>query len=797
MVVRFPWAIIGVTLVATIAVSAFIPTIVADPSPEDMIASFEGQDTIRDAFQADFGNTDQITLLVIQSHDVLSRTTLEYVHRLTEHFRTEPFVSRVESLTAMPIPKPEAEDDPSLTLDALENEPEEDLPQDVLDAMLTLVDADPSRFPGGLAMVSDKRAELQPKPAVEGEHVTDADVAALRSALAEMPLVVGRLVDEEHHTTVVALALPTQSRERREAVAKVDAWLDAHAPPSGVTLLRGGLPHVRAGLVAMMRRDNRVLLPLTLVVCLLLLLASFRSFTATLLPLVTVGVSAAFTVGGMAIAHEPMTVLTNVIPPLLIIIGISDSIHLIGRFREELRERPGDRAGALHSTVKNLTTACFLTSLTTAIGIGSLVVSHTPAFRRFAVVASLGVMLAYVVTILFLPAALAKAKGPGPARPPRTEVLERSLAGLTVWVVRRPWRVLGITALIAGGAVFVSRGLSVDHALMDQFDANDPIARVTRVLEDRLEGVRPLEVSLQADDAAVFSDPSTVARIDRIERWTAEQPGILGVSTYTDVLHEVWSRLAGDPAARSDRLRTREQIDALFDLLRRSEHDPLSRFLASNGRHARMRIMVADVGAKHTMSFVDRLSPRLAHLEENGIRVTLTGEAYTGSVGTSAIVSDLVGSLSIAVVVIFVVLALLFRSIRLGLLSIPPNAIPLVGTTAWMVIRGIPLNLATAIIFSISIGLAVDGTIHVLARFREEKARGLVRSVALVRAARGTGRAIVVTCVTLMLGFGVLLLSSFVPVRHFGELIAVTAGLCLASTIVVQPALLRVGTKHE
>ena len=137
-------------------------------------------------------------------------------------------------------------------------------------------------------------------------------------------------------------------------------------------------------------------------------------------------------------------------------------------------------------------------------------------------------------------------------------------------------------------------------------------------------------------------------------------------------------------------------------------------------------------------------------------------------------------------------LVVLFGSWRLGLLSIPPNVIPLIGTMAWMAARGIQLNAATVIVFSISLGLAVDGSIHVLARYREEIASGIGRNAALIQATRHTGRAVVVSCVTLMLGFGVMLLSSFVPVRRFGELIAVTVGMCLISTLVVQPALLRV-----
>ncbi len=150
------------------------------------------------------------------------------------------------------------------------------------------------------------------------------------------------------------------------------------------------------------------------------------------------------------------------------------------------------------------------------------------------------------------------------------------------------------------------------------------------------------------------------------------------------------------------------------------------------------------------------------------------------------------GSLALSALVIFVMIALLFRSARLGLLSIPPNIVPQVGTVAWMVLRGIPLNASTAIVFSVAIGVSVDLTIHGFARLIEEEERGLLRRAAILRSARGTGRAVVVSCATLILGFAVLLFSSFVPVRQFGELIAAALTFSLLATLVFQPALLMV-----
>jgi predicted RND superfamily exporter protein len=229
-------------------------------------------------------------------------------------------------------------------------------------------------------------------------------------------------------------------------------------------------------------------------------------------------------------------------------------------------------------------------------------------------------------------------------------------------------------------------------------------------------------------------------------------------------------------------------------MMSQRDSSPLSDWLTEDGTKARIQFKLRDIGAKATLRFLDDLKREMETKLGNDatVEVSFTGEAYTGSLGQVAVVSDLTGSLLLAVVVIFLLLAFFFRSIRFGLLSIPPNLIPLVATMAYMVWREIPLNVSTVIIFSVSLGLAVNATIHVLARFREEMRTGIGREASLVRAMRSTGRAIVISCFTLMAGFGVLLASSFVPVRIFGELFAVTFAGCLIATLVVLPPLLRV-----
>ena len=399
-----------------------------------------------------------------------------------------------------------------------------------------------------------------------------------------------------------------------------------------------------------------------------------------------------------------------------------------------------------------------------------------------------------MITITFLPAILTWAKPPRETSTHQWEGwIEGAIVKLTTGVLKQPWIILvaatGFVAVCAWGASHVI----VDHALLDQFDESDPVYTTTRLLEDKLDGVRPLEIVLEGENEDALFQPELLASVQQVKEWAAARPEVIRAMGYDDLLHESLALIADDPAVREEPFRSARQAAGLATMVSQRDPNPLSSWLSPDETRARVQIKVRDIGAQATISFIEELEQQFDNLlKPHGIDYALTGEAYTGSRGQEAVVSDLLGSLAVAVVIIFLLLAILLRSVRLGLISIPPNLIPLIATMAYMVWRGIPLNIGTVIIYSISLGLAVDGTIHVLARFREEVRRGRHSKEALIRAARGTGRAIVVSLVTLMAGFGVMVLSSFVPVQHFAELIAVTAAGCFFGTLIVLPALLHV-----
>jgi uncharacterized protein len=802
--------LLGVAGLLTVVAAAALPRISADPSPRALLASADDSaERVANEFRGHFGSTDNVIALVVESRpSVLNARALGYLHLLGEQIAKLPSVERLDSVTRMPFPKRASEDE-EVTLDSLEKAPPPDPTQDdpkLLGALSDVVAAAPEVFPMGLSSLSEKTAGMQNlAPLISSATPSDAEVSALREAVEATPVLRGRLVSRSGEQALLAVTLDDaliSHRALSDAVAKILHVVDANAAPEGVRVYATGLPVLRTAIVDSMQRDQRVLTPATLGVSLLMLVLAFRWWAAVALPLLKVALTSLWVIGGMALFGVKINVINNIIPALLIIMGLTDSIHLVSRYvYDYARVRDSDKA--LSNTIGAIGEACFGTASTTAAGLFALYVSKTRMLAEFGIVGGIGVMVAYLDTVVFLPAMLRGLVPPAKEAKHELEALkpgrlERWLSRLTLRILQHPWWVLGASIAFSVIATVTSLDLRVDSALLDQFRRGDPMYVATELLEREFEGVRPLEISLASKEAGRFYEPDTLKKLAEVGSFIQHQPGVLTVTDPSLPFVQAWSALSGAERGKTvpiaEALRTRPQIEGMAYALNKRKPSPVAALVTSDGKHARIRVRLKDNGSRATLALVDHINAQLnqALPKDGSISYAFTGDAYLSSHGLDAVVSDLTGSLGVAVITILVLVFFSFRSLPYTLMLIPPNVIPMVLVMAWMVWRDIPLNAATAIIFSVSIGITVDAGIHFLARLREELAEELLLTTAIMRSVRGTGRAIVVACVTLVLGFSVLLLSNFVPVQRFAELIAISIASCLVSTLVVLPALLAV-----
>ena len=796
-----------VTLLAALQ----IPRLQADFTPSDLFARVPEEEALAQQFRSTFGNTDNVLLLVVQSEDLLTDTSLQYIHDLANALQQQPFAARVSALTRLPLPvqrQPETASstgDTPIVVAAWQSiaQPLHASASLFAQALGTTVPS-PMPPPDALWRLSSGEAIITVQPAVSGPRVTPDDIQNLRVAIERSGLLRGQLISEDLRTTLVAVQFSGEydrAAEIEQAVRDAREVVAALQTPDGLSVSWAGLPYLRTALVERMRRDQSILMPASIGVCVLILLMAFRWLPGILLPIIAVGMTATQLVGGMAIVGEKFNILNNIIPLLIIIIGISDSIHIISRYGEELRDGKEPRQAAT-DTLSTMAAACFMTSVTTALGFATLVVSHTALLQRFGLVAAAGVMLAFLITVTFIPAALTFIKKPPAGSGAATEGrFEDTVEAITRYVMARPGPSLIVSALLLGGAAWLSTGVKVDAAVLDQFHQSDDIWISTHLLEEELSGFRPLEVYLTADSPDRFSDPRVLDAMDELAEWAQRQEGVLQTGSFLDYLREARAMITGDFSrdARQQPFASSDDVTRYLAVFGDNPDSPLRSWLSPDRTQARLNLAIVDFGARRTIALANELQSQIQHIFSDlpGIDIRLTGDAYTSSRGLQSVIGDLASSLGLATVLIFLFMTLLFRNLKLGLISIPPNVLPLVFTLAAMALLDIPLNAATVIIFSISIGLAVDGTIHLLARLQEERRAGHNMENAMARSARGAGKAIVLTCFSLMLGFSVMLLSAFVPVQRFGLLIGISMFSCLVATLLVLPALIRVAWRHE
>ncbi len=639
------------------------------------------------------------------------------------------------------------------------------------------------------------------------QPVDDGVSEESRTALRAASLVTGQLISRDFRLVAVGVRLKPGVQDIEDvsaAVAAVRAWTEANPPPAGYALFFSGVPNLRVKVVEDLRSEQLTQLPITGFVFLVVLFVLFRRPSGVLLPLIAAGVAIVWTVAAMVVLRQHVHVINTMLPTLLFVIGMSDCVHIVTRYAEEHAATPADPVGALTRTIQHMGLACLLTSGTTAIGFLSLVVARSELLQSFGWQAALGCMLLYVSVIVFLGATLPLLK---PARRGALEsdspgfiekAVDRMARAVTAW----PKVTLALGLGIMAGCVAIGVGVDIDSYLMETYGEDHEQVRNMRLVERELGGFLPVEIEVAASEPGAFREPGHYRKIHELQAFAAQQDGVLLARSYVDFHQELRANLTGDPGQRAilpaDDETGRRQIFQIQEVIGNGPSLGFDAFMAGRFDRARVLIRVEDMGSRRMLALVSRLDRKAAEVfAGTGATVRFGGEAYAASSGIDVFIRDLAWSLLAAIVVIFLLMGTLFRSVRLGLISILPNIGPLVVTMGYIGVRGYDLNVTNVVIFAVGLGLAVNDTIHFLTRFREELETDSDVQRAILAAFRGAGRAIVLTTVLLVLGLGVLLTSEFVPSQRFAELVTVTLAGALVGDLLVLPALLMLFWKTD
>ena len=642
-------------------------------------------------------------------------------------------------------------------------------------------------------------------------QIDEAIAEGARSTFESLPLIRDGLLSDDNRLAGIPLFLDPAARDidsLRSIVGNLKEATLRRPPPPDYVVRLSGLPVISVEIVDDLAKDQATLIPLAGISYLIVLGMMFRKVSGALLPLAAVGISLSWTMATFVATGETFNLVTNVLPALLLIIGVSSSVQIVSCYAEE-STRTLDSAHAAYQTIVKMTPACLLAALTTAIGFASLATAHSIVLRHFGWQAAIGVAYQYVGTLIFLGTLLRF------FAPPRIIDLDdrkpgwitRAVTAAGYAVARHPKLTMaGALAVIALSCWSGSRVSINSFSVTETFSEEHHAVQSLRLVERQLAGIIPLEISLVATEDNQFLEPETYHRLLEIEDQLRQTPGVLSVQSYADLFRVILVHWPGRRVSETDREivpdgkvgQTRLSRAAGF-VGRFPEAFHYHSFISSDGRRARVRVRLAEIGSRKTLELISDLEAKLAKIFPAGksIEARLTGEAYVNSNTLTTLIRDLFYSLLTASLVIFSLIAFEFRSLRAGLIAALPNLTPLIITLGYMGLRGYDMNVGNVIVFTICLGLADDNTIHFLYRFRDEfETTGDVLT-AIEKAFRGTGRAILATSFLLVAGTGVLMASQFVPTRRFAELTAVTILGNLLGVLLLLPACLVLGWKRK
>lgn len=541
-----------------------------------------------------------------------------------------------------------------------------------------------------------------------------------------------------------------------------------------------------------MKIELAIFMSASILLVILFLWIAFRSVWGVLVPLVVVLLSVIWSLGVMGLFDKPIDVMTVLLPTIMFVVGMSDVIHILSRYITEIGHGL-TKMQALRLTIREVGLATLLTSLTTCVGFLTLLTTSIVLIREFGLYTAIGIALAFVLAFTVLPAILLLAKRPNPRRARRTDLSwPMLLRRIYTFVLRRPYPIL-YTSL---GIVLVSLvGISmirVDTTLLEDLGDDDPIIRDFQYFEEKFSGVRPFELHLIAGPGNSMYDLEVLQEIDKLETYLYQTYGLNFITSPATVVRTLYrAQNGGLPDAYTLPANEQEMHQIKRRLAAFSKRSELRAVVTTDQQEGRLAGKMTDVGSVRATALNDSLKAFIdQHIDPSLLQTRITGSAVMLDKNNEYVVSNMLQGLLIAFLVVAVLVGFIFRSLRMVVISLIPNIIPLLMIGGIMGFLGINMTVSISIIFTIAFGIAVDDTIHFLGKLKVELRKGKSLPYAIKTTFISAGKAIIITSCILVAGFLTLVLSSFDATFYVGVFVSLTLVFALVADLLLLPVLI-------
>ena len=562
----------------------------------------------------------------------------------------------------------------------------------------------------------------------------------------------------------------------------------------GIDIRVSGMPYIRTLNAQNIVDEIGLFIVAALLVTSIIFFFFFRSIRATIISMVTVCIGVMWAFGFIGLLHYEITILTALIPPLIIVIGIPNCIFLINKYQQEIKKH-GNQAKSLQRVITKVGNATLMTNVTTASGFATFILTDSQLLREFGVVASINILAIFVLSLLIIPVIYSYLK------PPRDRHLKhlntRWIGGFVDWMenmVRNHRIAIYISSL---GLLILSiigiYTIKVSGSILEDMPQETQFYKDVKFFEREFDGVMPLEIMIDTKRPKGVLKLSTLKRMNDLESKIEEIPELSKpLSINRLVKYSKQAYYNGNP--KYYQLPTSQEQNFIMPYAKglSSSEGIMQSYVDSTGQYARITTFMKDVGTEKMEEIENDLLPEIEKIfPSERYEVSLTGKALLFQKGTSYLVRNLIISLGLAILLIAGLMAWMFRSFRMILISLVPNLLPLIVTAGVMGFLGVPIKPSTILVFSIAFGISVDDTIHFLAKYRQElKANDWKIKRSVYAALRETGVSMFYTSIVLFFGFSVFMISSFGGTVALGGLVSATLLFAMLSNLLLLPSLL-------
>jgi predicted RND superfamily exporter protein len=635
----------------------------------------------------------------------------------------------------------------------------------------------------------------------------NANIDSLQHVFESLPFYKGLLYNDKTKAYVMAITIDKKtlaSKDRTRVINEIIALGDAFGKKHHIEMHYSGLPHIRTQMANKVQHELRVFLILSFALTAVILLIFFRSILAVLTSMIVVAIGVIWSFGTLALLGYKITILTGVIPPLVVVIGIPNCVYFLNKYHTEYALL-NSKTPSLRNMVGKMGIVTLFTNLTAAIGFGVFFFTKSVILKEFGLVSGINIMGLFFISLVFIPAVYSFLPAPHTRHTSYLDSkwMNKLLDSLTTLVFHnRKTLYLFTIAICAVSVIGMLRLKAVGH-IVDDLPHSDKIYTDLKFFEKNFKGVMPLEIIVDTRKKyGALSSLSTWEKMDSLTQLLESRPEIGGGLTLIKGVKFARQGLFG---GGEEEYRLPDEIEFgalkpyLISTLRKRDKTSqnqmsklLNSFVDTNIQNVRISVNIADIGSVAMPKLLDEIRPQALQLFDTAdYKLTFTGTSITFLEGSKFIINSLRDSLIWAFGMILVCMIVLFRDWRIVLIAVVTNIVPLLITAGIMGWFNVPLKPSTVLVFSVALGITVDVTIRFLVNFKQELAtHNEDIQMTVRRSIRDTGLSIIFTSLILMAGFAVFAVSEFDGTKSLGYLTSLTLFLAMIFNLTLQPALL-------